>query len=140
MGRLPSINPRLVDVPAFFDSLLGFKGGVALQMSDRLTFAPAIGVAADVDETDRTTLFVDAEIDLMFGSGAYVGTGLTFWDFTHSEIFTPGWLGTMGVPLWRSDERMNQLLLGVEYRQLFDRLSDPDVNYQFWGGLKYLYR
>ena len=46
LGRLPSINPRLVDVPAFFDSLLGFKGGVALKMSDRFTFAPAIGVAA----------------------------------------------------------------------------------------------
>ncbi len=140
LGRLPLEVPRLVDVPAFFDALLGVKGGVALKMSEHVTFAPAIGVAANLDESDRTTLFADAEIDFVFGPGAYVGTGLTFWDFTHNEIFTPGWLGTVGVPLWRSDERMNQLLLGVEYRQLFDRLSDPDVNYQFWGGLKYLYR
>ena len=33
---------------------------------------------------------------------------------------------------------MNQLLFGVEYRQLYDPLIDPDVNYQFWGGLKYV--
>ena len=140
LGRLPSVVPRLVDVPAFFDSLLGVKGGVALRMTDLLTFAPSVGVAANLDETDRTTLFGDAEIDFMFGSGAYVGTGLTVWDFAHSDHITPGWLGTVGIPLWRSEERMNQLLLGVEYRQLFDRMSDPDVNYQFWGGLKYLYR
>ena len=139
-GRLPSEVPRLVDVPAFFDSLLGAKAGVALRMTDHLTFAPAIGVGVNLDETDRTTLFGDAEIDFMFGSGAYIGTGLTVWDVTRSGLITPGWLGTVGIPLWRSDERMNQLLLGVEYRQLFDRLSDPDVNYQFWGGLKYLYR
>jgi hypothetical protein len=46
----------------------------------------------------------------------------------------------MGVPVWTSDERLDQVLIVIEYRQLFDRGSDPDVNYQFWGGLKYLYR
>ena len=140
LGRLPSINPRLVDVPAFFDSLLGFKGGVALKLSDRVTFAPAVGLAANLDETERSSLLYDVEIDFMFGSGAYLGTGVTFWDLTHSDSATMGLLGTAGIPLWRSDERMNQLLFGIEYRQLFERLSDPDVNYQFWGGLKYLYR
>ena len=33
---------------------------------------------------------------------------------------------------------MNQLLFGVEDRQLYDPLIDPDVSYQFWGGLKYV--
>ena len=140
LGRLPIIAPPLVDVPAFFDALLGVKGGVALKMSEHVRFAPAIGVAANLDETDRTTLFGDAEIDFVFGSGAYLGTGLTFWDFTHSDFITSGWLGTVGIPLWRSDERMNQLLLAAEWRQFFDRPSDPDVNFQFWGGLKYLFK
>ena len=76
----------------------------------------------------------------MFGSGAYVGTGVTFWDLTHSDSVTPGLLGTVGVPLWRSDERMNQLLFVIEHRQMFDRMTDPDVNFQAWGGLRYLYR
>jgi len=144
LGRLPVTSTGtglpLMDVPAFFDTLVGVKGGVALKMSDHWTFAPALGVAANLDETERTTLFGDAELDFVFGSGAYLGTGLTFWDFTHSENFTPGWLGTLGVPLWASDARKHQLLLAVEYRQFFDRFSDPDVNYQAWGGLKYLFR
>ena len=144
LGRLPirSAGPGLplLDVPAFFDSLLGVKGGVALKMTDHWTFAPAFGVAANLHETERTTLFGDAEFDFVFGSGGYLGTGLTFWDFTHTESFTPGWLGTAGVPIWQSDVRMHQLLFAFEYRQLFDRLSDPDVNYQFWGGLKYLFK
>jgi hypothetical protein len=144
LGRLPirSAGPGLplLDVPAFFDSLLGVKGGVALKMTDHWTFTPALGVAANLHETERTTLFGDAELDFVFGSGTYLGTGLTFWDFTHTESFTPGWLGTVGVPLWRSDERMNQLLFGVEYRQFFDRFTDSDVNYQAWGGLKYLFK
>ena len=140
LGRLPLAVPRLVDVPAFFDSLLGVKGGVALKMGEHWTFAPAIGVAMNLDEVARTTLFGDAEFDFLFGRGAYLGAGLTFWDLTHTEIVTPGLLATLGVPIWQSDVRMHQLSVVVEYRQLFDRLSDPDVNYQFWGGLKYLFK
>ena len=140
LGRLPLPDVPLVDVPAFYDTLVGVKGGVALKLAQHVTFAPAIGVAANVDQADRTSLFADVEIDFVFGPGAYVGTGLTFWDLTHSGNVTPGWLGTFGVPLWTSDERLNQALFSVEYRQMFDRMSDPDVNYQFWGGLKYLFR
>ena len=144
LGRLPVIDRGtglpLMDVPAFYDTLVGLKGGVALRMGDHVSFAPAIGVAANVDQSERTSLFGDAEIDVLFGPGAYVGTGLTFWDLTHSDSVTPGWLGTFGVPVWTSDERLNQALVTVEYRQFFDRMSDADVNYQFWGGLKYLFR
>jgi hypothetical protein len=133
-------SPTRPDVPAFGDALVGFKGGVSLRLTDHFSFAPAIGIAANLEEGDRTTLFGDAELDYIFRNGAYLGTGLTLWDPTHNEIFTLGWLGTAGVPIWRNDTRYHQLLFSVEYRQLFDRLSDPDVNYQFWGGLKYLFK
>ena len=103
-------------------------------MSEHVTFAPAIGVAANLDESDRTILFANTEIDFVFGRGAYVGTGLTFWDFTHSDSVTPGLLVTLGVPVWESEVRKHQLLLAAEGRQFFDRLSDPDVNFQFGGG------
>jgi hypothetical protein len=140
LGRLPLPDVPLLDVPAFYDTLLGVKGGVALKLAEHLRFAPAVGVAANLDRGERTSLFADAEFDVVFGPGAYVGTGLTFWDLTHSDSVTLGWLGTIGVPVWTSNERLNQALISVEYRQMFDRLSDPDVNYQFWGGLKYLFR
>ena len=134
VGRL--VNP----VPAFGDPLVGFKGGVNLRMSQHFTFAPSIGLAVNLDESERTTLFGDAEIQYIFARGAYLGTGVSLWDFTHSDIFTPAWLGTAGLPLWRNDAAYRQLQLSLEWRQMFDRMSDPDVNYQFWGGLRFLFK
>ena len=138
LGRLPLEVPRLVDVPAFFDSLLVVKGGVAVKLAEHVAFAPAVGAAVNIDDIKRTSLFADAEIDVLFGPGAYVGTGVTVRDLTHSDSVTAGVLLTAGVTVWKSDARMDQLLFGVEYRYLYAPLSDPDVNYQFWGGLKYV--
>ncbi len=137
LGRLPLEVPRL---PAFIDSLLVVKGGVVVKLAEHVAFAPAVGAAVNIDEIERTSLFADAEIDVLFGSGAYVGTGVTVRDLTHSDSVTAGVLLTAGVPVWKSAARMDQLLFGVEYRYLYAPLSDPDVNYQFWGGLKYVYR
>ena len=138
LGRLPLEVPRLVDVPAFVDSLLVVKGGVAVKLAEHVAFAPAVGVAVNIDDIKRTSLFADAEIDVLFGPGAYVGTGVTVRDLTHIDSVTAGVLLTAGVPVWKSDARMDQLLFGVEYRYLYAPLSDPYVNYQFWGGLKYV--
>ena len=138
LGRLPLEVPRLVDVPAFFDSLLVVKGGVAVKLAEHVAFAPAVGAAVNIDDIERTSLFADAEIDVLFGPGAYVGTGVTVRDLTHIDSVTAGVLLTAGVPVWKSDARMDQLLFGVEYRYLYAPLSDPDVNYQFWVGLKYV--
>ena len=136
LGRLPREVPRLLDV----DSLLVVKGGVVVKLAEHVAFAPAVGAAVNIDEPERTSLFADAEIHVLFGSGAYVGTGVTVRDLTHSDSVTAGVLLTAGVPVWKSAARMDQLLFGVEYRYLYAPLSDPDVNYQFWGGLKYVYR
>jgi hypothetical protein len=105
-----------------------------------LTFSPALGIAFNLDEADRTSGFGDAEINFVFANGSFLGTGVTMWDFTRSQIFTLGWLGTAGYPIWRSDARKHALQFNVEWRQMFDRLSDPDVNYQFWGGLRYTFK
>ena len=123
---------------AFFDSLLVVKGGVAVKLAEHVAFAPAVGAAVNIDDIERTSLFADAEIDVLFGPGAYVGTGVTVRDLTHIDSVTAGVLLTAGVPVWKSDARMDQLLFGVEYRYLYAPLSDPDVNYQFWVGLKYV--
>ena len=135
LGRLPLEVPRL---PAFVDSLLVVKGGVAVKLAEHVAFAPAVGAAVNIDDIKRTSLFADAEIDVLFGPGAYVGIGVTVRDLTHSDSVTAGVLLTAGVTVWKSDARMDQLLFGVEYRYLYAPLTDPDVNYQFWGGLKYV--
>ena len=68
-------------------------------------FAPGVGIAYNTDEADRTSLFVDAEINRRFGNRAYVGTGLGLWDLTHSDFITPTALVHFGLPLWKGDDQ-----------------------------------
>jgi hypothetical protein len=138
---LGTIRPDNI-VPAFGDQLVGVKGGIQYG-NQGFYFAPAIGVAFNLDESDRTSVFADGEVGYRFvrGRGLQLGTGLTLWDFNHSnaDSVTLGWLGTAHFPLVGT-ARQNQLQFSVEWRQFFDRMSDPDVNYQFWGGLRFLFK
>jgi hypothetical protein len=82
---------------------------------------------------------VDAEINKRFSNRAYVGTGLGLWDITHSDFITPTALVHFGLPLWKGDDQRT-LFFVTEGRVLLRRVSDIDSNYQFWGGLRYLFR
>ena len=44
-----------------------------------------------------------------------------------------------GLPLWKGDDQRT-LFFVTEGRVLLRRASDIDSNYQFWGGLRYLFR
>jgi hypothetical protein len=131
-------------VTAFGDKLFGVKGGVQVRVfgdfETGFMFTPALGVAINIDETDRTSLFGDLEVGYTFARGFSLGTGLTLWDITHSDQFTFGWLGTAAFPVWKNTTKRHKLDVSVEWRQFFDRMSDPDVNYQFWGGLRYMFK
>jgi hypothetical protein len=128
-------------VHAAGDALIGIKGGVSYKLSPHWSFQPALGYAINTEHGERSTLFGDTEVTYTFlRNGLSFGTGLTFWDMTHSEIFTTGWIGSVGFPLWRNTEKRHDLHLAGEWRQFFDRMSDPDVNYMFWGGVKYTFK
>jgi hypothetical protein len=133
-------------VSAFGDALFGVKGGmqinVAGYMENGFMFVPALGVAVNVEEPSRSSLFGDVEVGYAFQrlNGIYFGTGLTLWDITHGEQFTFGWLGTAAIPVWKNATKGHKLDASFEWRQFFDRMSDPDVNYQFWGGLRYMFK
>ena len=127
-------------LPGFCDPLVGAKGGLELPLgASRWVVAPAVGVAVNLDETERTSLFVDAELNYRFDNGAYLGTGVGLWDLTHSDSLTPTGLLHAGVPLWRGADA-GALFFVAEGRILFDRVSDIDSNYQVWGGLRYRFR
>jgi nucleoid-associated protein YgaU len=140
---LGSTRPDNV-VSAFGNALVGLKGGVQIRvagdMESGFMFVPAIGVAINLEEGSRSSLFGDAEVGYAFTrlNGIYLGTGLTLWDITHGDQFTLGWLGTAAIPVWKNNATMRKLDLSFEWRQFFDRMSDPDVNYQFWGGFRYM--
>ncbi len=131
-------------VSAFGDKLFGIKGGVQIRVAGDFEtgfmFTPALGVAINLEESSRSSLFGDLEVGYTFASGMSLGTGLTLWDFTHGDQFTFGWLGTAAFPVWKNTTKRHRLDASFEWRQFFDRMSDPDVNYQFWGGLRYLFK
>ena len=76
-------------LPGFCDPLFGGKVGIEKSLKGNWVFAPAVGYAFNTDESDRSSLFVDAEINKRFGNRAYIGTGLGLWDITHSDFITP---------------------------------------------------
>jgi nucleoid-associated protein YgaU len=128
-------------VHAAGDALIGVKGGIAFKLSPHWSFSPALGFAGNTEHGERSTLFGDTEVTYTFlRKPVSFGTGLTFWDWTHDDIFTLGWLGTVGFPVWKSDAKKHNLYIAGEWRQFFDRMSDPDVNYMFWGGVKYVFK
>lgn len=117
--------------------LFGVKLGVAKRFSNDWELAGAVGVAlslVDKDEKVREhALFIDVEANKYIGR-AFVGGGLTMWDVTRSDTFTPGALVHVGLPITNS-VRVPVYFL-VEGRLFFDGIDEIDNNYQFWGGVR----
>jgi hypothetical protein len=136
-GLGAAVNP----VRRYGDPQVGAKFGVAMRLGDsKWSFNPAIGFAGNLEEGSRSAGLVDLPIAYNFVKGTHLGSGLSFYDFTHKDIRTFSWLGEAGFPVWKNDVKKHQLDFQVEWRQFFDRGSDPDTNYQFWGGLRYLFK
>ena len=128
-------------VNRYGDILAGAKFGVALRLGkSKWSFNPAIGFAGNLGEGSRSSFLADGDIAYNWTKGGYAGMGVSLWDFAHKDITTLSWLGTAGIPLWKNDTKKHQMDLSLEWRQFFDRGSDPDTNYMFWGGLRYLFK
>ena len=127
-------------LPGFCDPLVGLKVGLEKRLgTSSWVIAPAVGVAYNTDQSDRTSVFADAELNYKFTNGAYIGTGVGLWDFNHGDYITPNGLVHFGIPLWKAADQKT-LFFVTEGRVFFDRASDIDSNYQFWGGLRFLFR
>ncbi|MEO8678253.1 MAG: hypothetical protein ABI665_04355 [Vicinamibacterales bacterium] len=117
--------------------LLGLKVGVAKRFQNDWELASAVGVALMMvgdDKVRENEIFVDVEANKYLAGGAFVGTGLSLWDLTHSDTFTPAWMIHAGLPLGHSVRFPTYFL--VEGRLFFDHLDDVQNNYQFWGGVR----
>ena len=125
---------------SFCDPLIGIKGGVQFQVKPNLMFAPAIGVALNLDESERTAVFADAELNYTFSGGGYIGTGLGVWDLFDGDDVALNLLLHGGAPVARYPDGRARLLFVIEGRLFFDELDNIDNNYQFWGGLRYVFR
>jgi hypothetical protein len=127
-------------IGTFCDPMIGIKGGVQYQLSPHFMLAPAVGIGINLDEGDRTVLFAELEANYTFANGGYLGTGIGVWDFGHSDNVTPHLLVHLGVPVVRYADERARLLFAVESRLFFDNFDDIENNYQFWAGLRYVFR
>jgi hypothetical protein len=114
---------------------LGLKLGVAKMLANNWELAGAAGVALSLvngdDKVNEHQLFIDIEANKWLNSGAFVGTGISFWDITHSDTFSPAWMLHFGVPLGS-----RKVHFVGEGRMFFKELDDVDNNYNIWGGVR----
>jgi hypothetical protein len=123
--------------------LAGVKLGIAKQLRNNWEIAGAAGVAislvTDHSKVKESALFVDAEINKYSSRhGMFIGTGISVWDLTRSDTWTPAWLLHAGVPLSRSER--HPLYLMVEGRLYFDHIGNIQNNYLVWAGLRLHFR
>jgi len=122
--------------------LLGLKFGVAKRLQNDWEVAGGLGAAVSLVTDDQkvkeSALFVDAEVNKYLSGGAFIGTGLSLWDVTRSDTWTPAWLLRFGLPLSRSAKR--PVFFVGEGRLFFDHIDDVTNNYQVWGGVRIQFR
>src|SRR6185295_12583811 len=110
--------------------LLGLKFGVAKRFDNSWEVAGAGGVAISLvhaeDKVNESELFVDAELNKYLSGGSFLGTGLSLWDITRSDSFTPAWMLHFGVPLG-NHPRHPVYFMGEG--RLFLRKADIQNNY-----------
>jgi hypothetical protein len=115
--------------------LLGLKFGLAKRFQNDWELGAAIGVALSLvtadDKVRAHQMFLDVEANKYLGGGAFVGTGISLWDFTHSDTLTPAWLLHAGVPLGH-----HPIYLVGEGRLFLDNADDVRNNYLLWAGLR----
>jgi hypothetical protein len=83
--------------------LVGVKLGIAKKFQNDWELAGAAGVAFSLvsadDKVREHEVLVDLEANKYLGGGSFIGTGISLWDITHSDTFTPAWMLHFGVPL-----------------------------------------
>ncbi|HVB36932.1 MAG TPA: hypothetical protein VND92_00275, partial [Vicinamibacterales bacterium] len=82
----------------------------------------------------QNEVLVDLEANRYMASRAFVGTGISFWDITHSDTFTPAWMLHLGVPL--GTHPAHQAYLLIEGRLFLRQIDNIQNNYQFWAGVR----
>jgi hypothetical protein len=115
---------------------------VAFRVNKARTFevAPAAGVAINTKTGGHSSLFAEVELNgRLNNKKTIVGTGFGVWDFTHSGMIAPTLLVNFGQQVWQN-ETTSRIYFAVEGRVFLDRTDDLANNYQFWGGLRYVWR
>jgi hypothetical protein len=136
-------------IAGFCDPMLGLSAGPLFWFNDgRMSFAPVAGLAFmfgdfndDQDYGDQgynnVSAFLEAVVNFhLTPRGAFIGTGLGWWDVFDGDHNTGNWIVNFGVPVGADGKWQ---FVG-EGRLFFDSPDGIDNNYQVWGGMRYIFR
>jgi hypothetical protein len=116
---------------------VGFAVGVGKRFENDWEVTGSGGISFSLVTDDlkvhENQVFIDVEVH-KYLNRAFVGTGISLWDLTHSDTFTPAWLLLFGVPLGNQPNPRTYLV--GEARLLLDHADDISNNYQFWAGVR----
>ncbi len=118
--------------------VVGVKIGAAKRFDNDWEVAGAAGVAfslvSDDNKVREHEVMIDVEANKYLSNGVFLGTGLSLWDITHSDSFSPALLLHFGVPLGTHPAHPVYFL--GEARMFLNHTGDIPNNYQFWAGLR----
>lgn len=136
-GSRVTANSGLSDF-AQCSPIVGVKLGLAKRFQNDWELAGAAGVAFSLVSDDQKVreheVMVDVEANKYLSNNVFLGTGLSLWDLTHSDTFSPAWLLHFGVPLGTHPAHPVYFL--GEGRLFLNHLDDVSNNYQFWAGVR----
>ena len=117
--------------------LVALKFGLARRFRDAWEVAGSLGAAVNLFTGEQTvhgsSVFAEAEANRYLARGSFIGTGLSLWDLTRRDMWTPAWLLHFGIPLSRN-ARYAVFFIG-EGRLFLAHLGDVTGNYEIWAGV-----
>lgn len=123
------------------DVLIGGKLGINSFLGEYTILTIAGGGAFNPEVNTRSSVFADGILQYRMSQGTSFGAGVSVWDnLYHDNIdLRLGYLGTVTIP-FPKEGAYKHLSATAEWREytkpLYGRYTDPDKNYQFWGGLQ----
>ena len=118
--------------------LIGVRIGVAKKFTSNWEIAGAFGFGAmftfDHDTVNQWPFTLDFEVNRYFGRRVFIGSGLSIWDFTRDDTWTPAAPLRIGIAL-RSHPR-HPIFLLTEGRWFLDHATRLSTHYQAWTGVR----
>jgi hypothetical protein len=117
---------------------IGLKIGLHKRFESKWEVGVAGGLGAvflfDRDTTNQWPWFVDIEVNRFIGR-AFIGTGLSFWDITRGDLWTPAPDLRFGLPIGHHPQ--HPIYFVGEGRWYFWNRTNLDTHRQMWAGLRF---
>jgi hypothetical protein len=118
--------------------LIGVRIGVARKFESNWEIGGVFGLGAMFtfahDTVDQWPFTLDLEVNRYLGRRVFLGSGLSIWDFTRSDTWTPAVPVRVGIAM--GDHPRHPIVLLVEGRWLLDHATRLDSHYQAWAGVR----